>query len=266
MKIRAVLLAALIASVVAIGCSKKENQPPEPPAPTATVDPATAGDITGTVKFEGTPPKLRPIDMSAEPECTKANPKPVYPPEVVTGEHDAFANVVIYVKSGLGRYRYDQPTAPAVLDQHGCMYVPRVLAVMTHQPIEVRNTDPTVHNIHPMPRVNHPWNRSEEPGDPPFQFNFPHAELAIPIACNVHPWMRAFLFVFDNPYFAVTTTSGTFDLKGLPPGTYTIEAWQEYYGIQDQAVTLGPKESKAISFTYKSAPPPRRESLESKAN
>jgi hypothetical protein len=250
----AVLTFAIIFGLAITGCSKKENKEPSaPPEPTAVVDPATAGAITGTVTLEGTPPEFRPIDMSAEPACVQANPTPVAPPVVVLGAHDALANVVVYVKSGLGSYRYDAPAEPAVLDQKGCMYVPRVLAFRTHQPLDIKNTDPVTHNVHPMPRDNKPWNRSLPQGAEPFVTNFPHQELAIPVACNIHPWMRAFLFVFAHPYFGVTTKSGAFDLKNLPPGTYTIEAWHERFGTLDQTVTLGPKESKSISFKFDSA-------------
>ncbi len=246
-------MAAAVLAFGISGCGRKsaeKNVPP--PAPTAVVNPATAGTISGNVVLDGPVPSFHPIDMSAEPACVQANPTPVIPPIVVTGEHGALANVVVYVKAGLGEYRYDVPQTPALLDQKGCMYDPRVVAVVEGQPLEIRNSDATVHNIHPMPRINHAWNRSEEPGSPPFRVTFDHPETAIPIMCNVHPWMRAYLFVFDNPYFAVTAKTGTFELKGLPPGTYTIEAWQEHFGIQDQTVTLGPKESKSISFVYRS--------------
>jgi hypothetical protein len=246
---------AILLGLTITGCSKKESEQSsqEEPQPTAVVDPATAGSITGTVTLEGPPPLFRPIDMSAEPACVQANPKPVAPPVVVLGAHDALANVVVYVKSGLGSYRYDTPTDPAVLDQQGCMYVPRVLAFRTHQPLDIKNTDPVTHNVHPMPRDNKPWNRSLPQGAEPFVTNFANQELAIPVACNIHPWMRAFLFVFAHPYFEVTTKSGTFDLKNLPPGTYTIEAWHERFGTVDQTVTIGPKESKSLSFKFNSA-------------
>jgi len=255
LRIRPALLAlAIILALTITGCSKKENEGPSAaPEPTAVVDPATAGSISGIVTLEGTPPVFRPIDMSAEPACVQANSAPVVPPVVVLGSHDAPANVVVYVKSGLDSYRYDTPTEPAVLDQKGCMYVPRVLAFRTHQPLQIKNTDPVTHNVHPMPRDNKPWNRSLPQGVEPFVTNFPNQELAIPVACNIHPWMRAFLFVFAHPYFDVTTKSGAFDLKNLPPGTYTIEAWHERFGTLDQTVTLGPKESKSISFKFNSA-------------
>jgi hypothetical protein len=254
LKIRPAVFALLLLSVSAfIGCSKKESGETQPPAPTAVVDPSTAGSITGTVKFEGTPPVFRSIDMSAEAACVQVNPKPVAPPVVVLGEHGALANVVVYVKSGLGSYRFDTPKDPAVLDQIGCMYVPRVLALMTNQPFEVKNTDPTTHNVHPIPHGNRPWNRSLAAGEAPYVTTFSQQELAIPIVCNIHPWMRAYLFVFAHPYFDVTTKTGTFELKNLPPGTYTIEAWHERFGTQDVSVTIGPKESKSISFTFKPA-------------
>ncbi|MGA3293131.1 MAG: carboxypeptidase regulatory-like domain-containing protein [Candidatus Acidiferrales bacterium] len=254
MTIRPVFLALAIAfGLIATGCSNKQTQEaPTEPVPTA-VDSATAGTITGTVKLEGTPPQFRPIDMSAEPVCVQANPTPVVPPVVVLGDRSALANVVVYIKSGLGQYRYDQPKEPAVLDQQGCMYIPRVLAFRTNQLISIKNTDPTTHNVHPVPRDNKPWNRSLPAGAEPFVTSFPRPELAIPVACNIHPWMRAFLFVFDNPYFAVTTKSGSFDLSSLPPGTYTIEAWHERFGVLDQTVTLGPKETKSVSFTFNAA-------------
>ena len=250
MKIRSAVSVLILAVSFFIGCSKKEFSQTQSPEPTAVVDPSTAGSITGTVKFEGTPPVFRPIDMSAEAACVRANPKPVVPPVVVLGDHGALANVAVYIKSGLGVYHFDTPTDPAVLDQVNCMYTPRILAMMVNQPFEVKNTDPTTHNIHPIPRDNRSWNRSLAAGEPPYTTTFTHPELAIPIVCNIHPWMRAYLFVFANPYYDITTKAGTFELKGLPPGTYTIEAWHERFGTQDVSVTVGPKESKRISFTF----------------
>jgi len=252
LEIRSAAFAFLLLSVPAfIGCSKKKSSETEPPESTAIVDPLTAGSITGTVKLEGTPPVFRPIDMSAEAACVQANPAPVMPPVVVLGSHGALANVVVYVKSGLGNYHFDTPKEPAVLDQKGCMYEPRVLALMTNQPFEVKNTDPTTHNVHPIPRSNRPWNRSIGAGETPYLTTFSHPELAIPVVCNIHPWMRAYLFVFAHPYFDVTTKSGTFELKNLPPATYIIGAWHERFGTLDVSVTVAPTQSRSISFTFK---------------
>jgi len=250
------VLVCVTAMFLAVGCSKSSNETAQKaPEPTKTVDPATAGSITGTVKLDGTPPKYKALNMAAEPTCVKDNPEPVYPPIVVTGPKDALANVVVYVKGNMDDYKFVTPTAPAVMDQKNCMYEPHVLAMMTNQDFRVINSDATLHNIHPVPRDNHVWNQSQPAGAPPIDKTFPNPELAIPVNCNVHPWMRGYLFVFRHPFFAVTTKDGKFSLDGLPPGTYTIEAWQEHYGVQDQVVTIGPKESKTVSFTYHAAPP-----------
>jgi hypothetical protein len=247
----------LAVALTITGCGKKDSdQSSAPPAPTAIVDATTAGEITGTVKLDGAVPNFKPIDMSAEAVCVQANPKAVVPPIVVTGEHGALANAVVYIKSGLGGYHFDTPQTPVILDQKGCMYSPRVLAIMVNQPFEVNNQDQTIHNVHPMSRVNKAWNKSEPVGDPPIQATFTKAELAMPIACNIHPWMRAWLFVFADPYFAITPKSGEFALKNLPPGTYTLEAWQERFGFQDQTVTIGPRESKSVDFIFH-APVPK---------
>jgi len=252
LKIRpAVLALAILLGLAVAGCSNKSSEESQAsPEPTAVVDATTAGSISGTVTFEGKVPQFRPIDMSAEPACVQAHPAPVAPPVVVLGQRGALANAVVYIKSGLGAYRYDKPAGPVALDQKGCMYVPRILAVRTGQPFEIKNTDPVTHNVHPIPRENKSWNRSLAAGEAPFITNFPHEELAIPIVCNIHPWMRAYLFVFDNPYFEITTDAGSFDLKNLPPGTYTVEVWHERFGTLDQTVTIAPKESKSLSFQF----------------
>jgi hypothetical protein len=235
------------------GCGREQTR--ESPAPAAAVDPATASSITGTVTLEGAPPVFRPIDMSASPVCVQANPTPVVPPVVVTSENGALADVVVYVKDGLGRYRFETPADPVVLDQKNCMYAPHIVALMTNQTFEIQNSDATLHNVHPMPRHNRQWNTSQPAGAAALKSSFARPELAIPVVCSVHPWMRAFVFAFDHPYFAVTSTTGKFALKNLPPGTYTIEAWHEQYKTLDQTVTLAPRESKSISFTFPSAGP-----------
>jgi len=241
------ILAGAIMALVFPGCGNKES---ESGAPLATIDPSTAGSISGTVTLTGTPPALKPIDMSASAACVQANKSPVVPPVAVTGENGALANVVVYVKSGLGNYHYDAPKDPMILHQENCMYEPHVVALMTHQRFEVENNDPTMHNVHPMPKHNRQWSTSQPVGSAALKSTFARTEFAMPILCNVHPWMRAYGFVFNNPYFAVTSESGKFTIANLPPGTYTVEAWQETYGTRDQTVTIGPKESKAIAFNF----------------
>lgn len=245
-----VIVAGAVAFAVA-GCAKQENS--ESSSPNTSVDPSTAGSVSGVVTVEGTFPVSKPIDMSASSACVQANPSPVVPPTVVIGQNGALANVVVYVKQGLGHYRFETPTETAVLVQKDCMYEPHVVALMTDQPFEIRNNDPTMHNVHPMPKHNRQWSTSQPAGSAALKSTFARPEFAMAVLCNVHPWMRALVFVFDQPYFAVTSKTGTFDLSNLPPGTYTIEAWHEAYRAQDQTVAIGPKESKSISFTFRTS-------------
>ena len=249
---RCFLSAVLLLVVSCVGCGYGKN---EAVPPTATVDPATAGSITGTVTFEGVEPPAKPIDMSASPACVQANPKPVLLPATVMGDDGTLANVVVYVKDGLTNYLYDVPSETAVLQQKNCMYEPHVVALMTGQRFEVQNNDPTMHNVHPMPKHNRQWSNSQPAGSAALKETFTHAEFAMPVLCNVHPWMRALVFVFPHPYFAVTPRDGGFALRNLPPGTYTIEAWHETLGAQDQTVTIAPRESKRIVFTFRSSAP-----------
>jgi hypothetical protein len=235
--------------------SAKSAEPAAPhTGPLLTLDPATTGTITGTVNLIGDPPAPRTVNMSIDPFCKQPASGPVVFPDVVTGEHGRLASVVIYVKSGLGNYHFESPRTPMVLDQENCMYEPHVLALMPGQPLDVKNSDSTNHNVHPMSHSNPPWNKAEPAHAAPIVESFARPEMAIPVMCNVHPWMRAYIFVFGDPYFAVTTKSGAFELKNVPPGTYTVEAWQETLGTVDETVTLGPKESKSIAFDFQAKP------------
>lgn len=249
------IAAAVTIAFLAASCGGKTSQQPASVAtPIATVDPATAGSISGTVKFDGKPPVLRPINMSAEPVCEKAHPAPVPSQEVVLGDGGTLANVVVYVKSdGLSKYKFAAPTGPAVLDQQGCMYEPHVVALRTGQKLEVQNEDQTTHNVHALPSSNSEWNKSQPPGAGPIEQTFSQPEMAIPVRCNVHPWMKAYVFVFKTPYFAVTGKDGKFQIANLPPGTYTVEAWQEKYGIENATVAVAPKQSQQADFTFKSS-------------
>ena len=211
-------------------------------------------DVTGQCKLDGTAPEQKKIDMSAVPECAAMHPDPVSEEKIVADDKGDLANVVVSIKKDDSpNLTGPVPKDPAVIDQKGCMYEPHVLGVMAYEDVKFTNSDSINHNIHPLPRTNQEWNESQPAGSPAIIKRFTRPEVMMPIKCNVHPWMRAFAFVFSHPYFAVTTTTGTFDLTNLPPGTYTIEAWQEKYGVQDQTITIDPKESKAISFTFKAA-------------
>lgn len=228
----------------------------QPNPASASASPRSAdssGTISGRVVLEGPPPPPHMIDMSGEPGCRGTHPSPIAYPEVELGDHGALEDVVVYIKSGLGNQSFAAPAAPVSLDQKGCMYSPHVVAIMTNQTLLIANSDPTIHNVHLLSRSNRPWNKSEPSGVPPLRETFSRPELAMPLVCNVHPWMRSFIFVFAHPFFQVTSRSGEFSLRNLPPGTYTLEAWQEKFGTLDQSVTLGPRESKSVSFVFHSS-------------
>lgn len=251
-------LALGAAALTLSGCGGNKSGPAESPsAPAAnapagkTVDPATVGEVSGTVKLDGTPPKMKAINMAAEPACGKARTSPAMSEEVVTGEGGDLANVVVYVKSGAEGYSFPAPSGPVKIDQQGCQYHPHVIALEVGQNLEVVNSDQTTHNIHPVPKDNREWNESQPPGATPIEKSFPRAEVAIPVKCNVHPWMKAYIAVLSNPYFQVTGKDGAFNLKNLPPGNYTLTAWHELYGTSEQMVTIGPKETKTVTFTFK---------------
>jgi plastocyanin len=209
-----------------------------------------AASVKGIVKFEGTVPKPKLISMSADPSCAKEHPSPVFAQEVVTDSKGDLENVVVFVSEGLGDRTFDAPTQPVVVEQKGCLYTPHVLAVRANQPLRVVNDDPTSHNIHPTPANNREWNKAEPPGSS-LDESFAREEIAIPVKCNVHPWMHGYIAVFKHPYFAVTGKDGSFDLSSLPPGTYTIKAWHEKLGTSTQTITISANETKEINFVFK---------------
>lgn len=248
--------AAAAFALVVVGCSKNQSsstgeEQPAAATGTKTVDMSTVGSVSGVVKLDGTAPKFKPINMSADPYCVKANSTPAFPDQVVVGDGNTLANVVVYVKTGAEGYSFPTPTDSVTLDQKNCMYTPHVVALMVGQQLSVVNSDDTTHNIHPTPADNREWNKSQPPKSPSITDTFARPEVAIPVKCNVHPWMKSYIAVMANPYYAVTDKDGKFELKNLPPGTYTIEAWQEKYGVVDQTVTIGAKESKTSDFTFK---------------
>lgn len=206
--------------------------------------------VKGTVKFEGTPPKPTRIDMSQDPICAKAHASAATTEDFVVGADGGFDNVVVYVSDGLTNHNFQPPAQPAVLEQKGCQYKPHVLALQAGQKLSVVNSDETTHNIHPTPNNNREWNMTQ-PHGMPLEQTFTREEIAIPVKCNVHPWMKGYIAVFKHPYFAVTDKSGNFEIKDLPPGNYTITAWQEKLPPQSQKITVGAGEAKTLDFTFK---------------
>src|SRR5438552_3635448 len=172
-------------------------------------------------------------------------------PENVVASGGHLANVFVYVKEGLGNRTFDVPKEPITLDQSGCKYHPHVMGVVANQTIKIVNSDPTTHNIHPTPKDNREWNESQPPQAAALEKTFAREEIMLPVKCNQHPWMRMFVNVTKSPFFAVTGADGKFEIKGLPPGDYTIAFVQEKLGEQDVKVTLAAKDSKTVDATFK---------------
>jgi plastocyanin len=260
-KLMAKVIAALVLALLGLlltACNKKENmeqssnsmaQQEAAPAPAAApIDPATVATVSGTVRFDGAAPKPARIDMSQDPACKGSNEA-----ENVVVDNGDLANVFVYVKDGLGNRAFDVPKDPVVLEQQGCKYHPHVLGVMTGQTVDIKNADITTHNIHPTPKDNREWNESQPPSSPAIEKSFAREEIMLPVKCNQHPWMKMYINVVKNPFFAVTDKSGKYEIKGLPPGDYTIAFVQEKLGEQDQKVTVGAKETKTVDQSFKAA-------------
>lgn len=248
---------AVVASLaLTTGCGKSDDagkfSGAESGSGTVTkVDPATAATVTGTVAFEGTAPAEAPVTVTDD-HCNAgaaANTPEVTNDVVVTD--GKLANVFVYVSGGLEGRTFETPKEPATLDQKGCRYHPHVLGVMVGQPVKIVNSDETLHNVHAQPAKNDGFNLAQPTAGMTTTKTFDHEEVMVPVTCDVHGWMHSYVGVVSNPFFAVTPTNGSFSLRGLPPGTYTVTAWHEKFGKQQQQVTVGAKESKAITFTFK---------------
>jgi hypothetical protein len=249
--------ASVVLAVAMISCGQKNEGTSDNTAPAANpagkpVDPATAGTVSGTIKFAGTAPKMKVINMAAEPNCSKLHTdSPAMTEDVVTGDNGTLQNVFVYLAGDFSAYSFPPVTTPAVIDQKGCQYHPHVLGMMTGQPLNVVNSDMTTHNIHPVPKNNREWNESQPPGSAPIMQSFAREEVAIPVKCNVHPWMKAYFAVLASPYFQVTGKDGAYTISNVPPGTYTLTAWHETYGATTQMITVGPSEKKTVDLTVK---------------
>jgi hypothetical protein len=213
-------------------------------------------DITGKVNLDGKPPEMKDIDMAAVKECASQHPDPVQEQTVVADDKGNLANVIVAIKKEEGKdLPGEAPKEAAVLDQHGCMYEPHVLAVMTGQEIKIKNDDPFLHNVHSLATTNPPFNFGQPNKDDGKPVDPMKAAEYFRVKCDVHPWMSAYFGVFEHPYFAVTKPDGTFTIKtaGLPDGDYTITFWHERYASDtpaEEKVTV--KDGKAeVNHTFK---------------
>jgi plastocyanin len=237
--------------VALVACGGGSTDQPAPAAAAAPVtnpvDPATAATVTGHVTFSGKAPAPEPITMASDPRCMNVGAATEH---TLVGPKGELLNTFVYVKDGLGDLKFPVPTTPVVLDQKGCQYRPHVFGVQVGQSVEILNSDPTLHNIHAWPMTNQEFNVGQALQGLHNQHTFSTREVMVPFRCDVHKWMNAFVGVLDHPFFAVSGADGAFVLKGLPPGTYTIEAWHEKLGTQTLSVTVGAKETKDVSLAF----------------
>jgi len=210
-----------------------------------------ASTITGTINFNGTPPALRPIAMTAEPVCDKKHAGGAPNEALVLGPGNSMGNVMVYVSGGLPAGKtYPAPTTPVTFNQDGCVYKPHVIGLMAGQPTKILNSDGILHNIHTLPKVNAAFNRGQPATVKEMTTNFPKAEGVFQVKCDVHPWMQAYIGVFTHPFFSVTAADGKFTLSGLDPGTYEVTAWHERLGVQKATVTVAANETKTQAFKF----------------
>ena len=251
------MIAWLFVALLGVGCGGGggEAAPTEgeevagETAADSPVDAATAATITGRVNFTGSAPEMEPILMDAETVCAEQYTEGAFTETVIVNDNGTLRHVFVYVKEGLADLEFPVPAEGVVLDQKGCRYIPHVVGVQVGQELIIRNSDGILHNIHPMPTTNRPFNLGQ-PVAMDSSKTFDQVELAIPIECDVHDWMLGYLNVLDHPYFATTGDDGTFSLPNLPPGTYTIASWHELYGEQTMSVTVGENETQEIEFTF----------------
>lgn len=228
----AVLLVGLV------GCARPAPPPPGVP-------------VSGTILYQGSKRASKVLTMEAEEDCQKLHPTPVSEERIVVTAQGALQNAFVYIKAGLGDRRFPPPAEAVVLEQRGCQFVPRVLALRAGQTLMVKNADPVSHNIHPTPRENRDWNQQQPPGAPDLQRKFAVPEVMIPVKCNVHNWMRSYIGVLDHPYLAVTGPEGRFAWPDLPPGRYTLAVWHEALGELTREVDVEAGKPVTISLAYR---------------
>ena len=232
------LVLSLVLSLLAVASSCGGSKGPEtnqPGTDATAAGPYTGptGTISGVISYNGTPPAPKKIDTAADPVCGQANPNLTTDDTIV--KDGKLANVFVYVKDGtvdgggkkIGDYTWPTPTTAVTLDQNGCHYKPHVLGLQVNQKLSVTNSDKTTHNIHPTPTLNKEWNKTQSVGAGPIEESFARAETLIPVKCNQHPWMKAYIGVTKHPLFAVSSDTGAFEIKNVPAGTYTVVAWRE---------------------------------------
>lgn len=241
---------ALLAAVALVSCGGSAEEPTRPPARTPTpLDHTSTGTITGVVRFEGTPPPMGTLPLAGWAGCAEQHAGPVPTGDALV--HDGLVeNAFVYIKLGLGNRVFAVPTTPVVIDQRGCVYRPRVVGAQVGQPIEFVNDDPTLHNVHGTPQQSSPWNFTMPVQGSRRTLRIEAPEVMVSVRCDLHPWMQGWIGVLDHPYFAVTGPDGRFTLPDVPPGDYVVAAWHERFGVRETRVSLPPKGTAEVTFTF----------------
>ena len=211
--------------------------------------------VAGVVKFDGPQPKPRSIRMTekggAPSSCRKLHKNGLLDRDRVVSKKGEVANVFVYVSEGLEKKTYPLPKKPALMNQAGCMFEPRVQGILVGQEFLMKNSDPLIHNVRSYSMRNRPFNIAQPPKTPDRKKTFRRKENEIMIQCDFHPWMKAYIFVMDHPYFAVTNAKGEYQIKGLPAGKYTLTAWHEEFGEQEVEITVDVTGAASTGFTFK---------------
>ena len=207
--------------------------------------------IVGKVYLHGIAPQRKRISMAADPKCQQMHTDaPVFSETVLTNQDGTLQNVFVYVKNGLEDFKFLPPRTPVTLEQQGCIFRPHVLGMMTRQPLEIVNSDDTLHRIHAVTPINQGFNIGQPNRGMQTVRTFTKPEVMIRVKCEVHPWMSAYIGVLDHPYFSVTGTNGSFEINGLPAGNYVVEAWHEVYGVQSLELAVDGAQTNEIAFAF----------------
>ena len=248
----------VVLSLTGCGTSPKDKEKEMPASDHATapvtqqkaLDPATVGTLRGKVLFEGQAPAPKQISVKGNPECAVLHPGGMIASEELVVNGGALQNVFVYVKEGLEGFSFTAPESPVIIENKTCVYTPHVAGVMVGQGVVFLNQDSTLHNIHSYPKNSRSFNLGLPLTGMKQTKKFDAPEIMVPLKCDVHPWMQGYIGVLSHPYFAVSGPDGAFELKNLPPGKYTLEAWHEKLGTQSQTVEIGPQETKAVEFKF----------------
>jgi plastocyanin len=253
-KLGLILLVLSLASLLVVSCKNRKTSPDGGEIDTVEKKPKFAsksdeGTISGVIKFDGTPKERKKIDMSQDTACATAEGDKLADDTLV--DNGKLENVFVYVSGGPSdKFDFGIPSEPAVLDQVACRYTPRVMGILAGQTLRVLNSDKTTHNVHPSPKKNAEWNQVQTQNGAPIEKKFSKPETLIPVKCNQHPWMLAHVGVLTHPFFAVSSKDGSFTIKNVPPGEYTLTAYHETLGQKTQKITVGAKEAKTQDFTF----------------